>query len=94
LFFPQSVTQGRIYVIENGYVLNAIREVNLYQYLTIPSEINYVNFTWKSGARKYLYHFDILSSLDESILKAPIISIDAEGRVPEKEKSMHYQYNN
>ncbi|XP_037938646.1 protein shifted isoform X2 [Teleopsis dalmanni] len=78
---------GRIYAIENGHVVNDIRDANLYKYITIPSEISYVNFTWKSGSKKYCYHFDRLETLDDSILKAPTLSIKAKGGVPKEKKN-------
>lgn len=79
-----------MYGIQNGHVLNDIRDGRIYEYLVIPPEVNYVNFTWKSGHRKYFYHFDLLQSMDESILKAPTISIKNKGRVPKEEKSKEF----
>ncbi|XP_053949860.1 protein shifted isoform X4 [Anastrepha ludens] len=78
---------GRIYAIENGQVLNDLREINIYKYLIIPAEVNYVNFTWKSGSRKYFYHFDRLQTLDDNILRAPTLSIKTKGRIPAEEKN-------
>lgn len=40
-----------------------------------------MNFTW-SSPKKYTYHFDRLTTSDETILKPPTISIDAMGTVP------------
>ncbi|XP_017472939.1 PREDICTED: protein shifted isoform X1 [Rhagoletis zephyria] len=87
LFFPQGFAHGRIYAIENGEVLNDLREINIYKYLIIPAEVNYVNFTWKSGSRKYFYHFDRLQTLDDNILRAPTLSIKTKGRIPAEEKN-------
>lgn len=64
-----------------------ITDPNFNQYLPIiPSEVSCVNFTWKSGKKKYDYNFDRLLSLDESILKSPTISIKVEGQVPKDPK--------
>lgn len=73
-----------IYAIDNGKVSPHLKDPNVNQYLpVIPSELSSVNFTWASGpSKKYTYHFDRLQSLDESILKPPIISIPAMGVVP------------
>ncbi|XP_017850217.1 protein shifted isoform X1 [Drosophila busckii] len=78
---------GRIYAIQDGSVLNEMRDTSVYSYLVIPSEVNYVNFTWKSGRRKYNYDFDRLETMDESILKAPTLSINKRGRIPQEEKN-------
>ena len=76
-----------IYAIVNGNVLPYILDPNFEKYLpVIPSEVSYVNFTWKSGTKKYNYNFDHLQSFDESILEAPVISIKTKGRVPKKPK--------
>lgn len=76
-----------IYAIMNGNVLSYILDPNFEKYLpVIPSEVSYVNFTWKAGLKKYYYHFDRLQSFDESILKAPVISINTKGRVPRRPK--------
>ncbi|XP_073820317.1 WNT inhibitory factor 1 isoform X2 [Musca autumnalis] len=79
--------QGRVYAIHNGHVMNDIRDGRIYEYLIIPPEVNHVNFTWKSGSGKYFYHFDLLESMDESILKAPTVSIKLKGRIPKEEKN-------
>lgn len=76
-----------MYAIHNGHVLNDIRDGRIYEYLVIPPEVNYVNFTWKAGHRKYTYNFDLLESMDENILKAPTVSIKTKGRIPKEEKS-------
>lgn len=76
-----------IYAIVNGNVLAYILDPNFENYLpVIPSEVNYVNFTWKAGNKKYNYNFDKLQSYDESILEAPVISIKTKGRVPKRPK--------
>lgn len=70
-------------------------EINIYKFLIIPAEVNYVNFTWKSGSRKYFYHFDRLISLDHNILKDPKLSIAKKGRIPADEKGnllLHISY--
>ncbi|XP_037811804.1 protein shifted isoform X1 [Lucilia sericata] len=87
LFFPQNSLHGPVYAIQNGHVLNHILDSRYYEYLIIPAEVNYVNFTWKSGHRKYFYHFDLLETMDESILKAPTVSIKPKGRIPNEEKN-------
>ncbi|XP_060663804.1 protein shifted isoform X1 [Drosophila nasuta] len=86
LYFPQGYSD-RIYAIHNGRVTNEMRDTTFYNYLVIPSEVNYVNFTWKSGKRKYFYDFDRLQTMDESILKAPTLSINKRGRIPQEQKN-------
>lgn len=77
----------KIYAIDNGKVSLHIKDPNFNQYLpVIPSEVSSVNFTWRSGAKKYYYHFDRLQSLDESILKPPTISIKTQGKIPQEAK--------
>ncbi|XP_034476515.1 protein shifted isoform X2 [Drosophila innubila] len=86
LYFPQGYSD-RIYAIHNGRVTNEMRDTTFYNYLVIPSEVNYVNFTWKSGKRKYFYDFDRLQTMDESILKAPTLSISKRGQIPKEQKN-------
>lgn len=77
----------RVYAIDNGRVSADLRNPNLNNNLPIiPTEVSSVNFTWKSGNKKYTYHFDQLQSSDETILKSPIVSIDVEGYVPQESK--------
>ncbi|XP_023170111.1 protein shifted isoform X3 [Drosophila hydei] len=85
-YFPQGYSD-RLYAIHNGRVMNEIRDTTVYSYLVIPSEVNYVNFTWKSGRRKYFYDFDRLQTMDASILKAPTLSISKRGRIPQEQKN-------
>ncbi|XP_034237856.1 protein shifted isoform X1 [Thrips palmi] len=76
-----------IYAIVDGHVLPYILDPNFEKYLPIiPSEVGYVNFTWKSGIKKYYYNFDRLQSFDEKILEPPVISIKTRGRVPRRPK--------
>lgn len=76
-----------IYAIANGNVLPYILDPNFEKHLpVIPSEVSYVNFTWKAGLKKYYYNFDRLQSSDESILEPPVISIKTKGRVPKRAK--------
>ncbi|XP_069700311.1 protein shifted-like [Periplaneta americana] len=76
-----------IYAIMDGHVLPYILDPNFEKYLPIiPSEVGYVNFTWKSGVKKYYYNFDRLQSFDETILEPPVISIKTKGRVPRRPK--------
>ncbi|XP_020802762.1 protein shifted isoform X3 [Drosophila serrata] len=87
LYFPQGYSE-KLYAIHNGRVTNDLRDTTLYNFLVIPSEVNYVNFTWKSGARrKYFYDFDRLQTMDDSILKAPTLSIRKSGRIPQEQKN-------
>ncbi|XP_017963965.1 protein shifted isoform X2 [Drosophila navojoa] len=86
LYFPQGYSD-RLYAIHNGRVTNEMRDTTVYSYLVIPSEVNYVNFTWKSGRRKYFYDFDRLQTMDASILKAPTLSISKRGRIPQEQKN-------
>nr|XP_023021451.1 protein shifted-like isoform X2 [Leptinotarsa decemlineata] len=77
----------KIFAISNGNVLPYILDPNFEKYLpVIPSEVSYVNFTWKSEGKRYYYNFDRLQSFDESILEAPVISIKTKGRVPRQRK--------
>ncbi|XP_012231520.1 protein shifted isoform X2 [Linepithema humile] len=72
-----------IYAIAEGRVLSYLLERDFESKLPIiPSEVSQVNFTWKSGAKRYYYHFFELHSFDESILETPRISIKTKGRVP------------
>lgn len=76
-----------IYAIVNGNVQPHILDPNFEKYLpVIPSEVSYVNFTWKSGHKKYYYHFDRLKSYDPQILAPPEISIKIKGKVPKRPK--------
>lgn len=77
-----------IYIAADGRVLSYILDPNFEKYLPIiPSEVDYVNFTWKSGEnKKYYYHFDRLQSFNEDILQSPTISVEIRGRVPRKPK--------
>jgi len=76
-----------IYVIANGRVLSYILDPMFEKYLPIiPSEVGYVNFTWRSGEKKYYYRFDRLQSFDEDILEPPTVSVDTHGRIPRKPK--------
>lgn len=80
----------KIYAIDNGRVSPHIRDPMFSQYLPIiPSEVSCVNFTWKSGSKKYHYNFDRLVSEDETILKPPTISIKTSGRVPKNAKGKY-----
>lgn len=73
----------QIYAIDNGRVSPHLKDPHINDYLpTIPSEVSSVNFTWSSGPKKYTYHFDRLTTSDDTILKPPTISIDAMGVVP------------
>lgn len=76
----------KIYAIVDGVVLPYVLDPNFEKYLPIiPSEVNSVNFTWKSGdAKLYHYDFDELISFNESILSNPVISIETKGKVPKK----------
>ncbi len=79
----------KIYAIDNGKVSAHIKDPNFNLYLpVIPSEVSLVNFTWKSGSKKYYYNFDRLQSLDESILKPPTLSIKIKGRIPQEPKGL------
>ncbi|KAI4477621.1 hypothetical protein M0802_014681 [Mischocyttarus mexicanus] len=79
--------QMEIYVISEGIVLSYLLDPELENKLPIiPSEVSNVNFTWKSGVKKYHYNFYRLKSFDESILKTPSITIKTQGRVPKRAK--------
>lgn len=74
----------KVYAISGGRVSYYVKDPHINQHIpTIPSEVDSVNFTWRSGTRKYYYHFDRLQSLDESILKPPTVSIKVQGKVPQ-----------
>jgi len=85
-----------IYVIAEGTVVSYLLDPDFENKVPIiPSEVSHVNFTWKSGVKKYLYNFYRLKSFDESILKTPSITIKKQGRVPKrpKGKKVEYLYN-
>lgn len=76
-----------IYAITEGRVLSYLLDPDFETKVPIiPSEVSCVNFTWKSGIKKYYYNFYRLTSLDETILKTPSITIKTHGRVPKKPK--------
>ncbi|KAF7394752.1 hypothetical protein HZH66_007926 [Vespula vulgaris] len=82
-----SGVEMEIYVISEGIVLSYLLDPEFENKLPIiPSEVSYVNFTWKSGVKKYYYNFYRLKSFDESILKTPSITIKTQGRVPKRAK--------
>lgn len=77
----------RIFAIENGRVSHFLRDPAFDSYLPmIPPEVSYVNFTWTAGNKKYRYHFDQMTSLNEEILQKPIISIKHRGKIPQEPK--------
>ena len=79
----------KIYAIDNGRVSMHLKSPNFNNNLPIiPSEMTCVNFTWRSGTKKYYYHFDRLQSLDETILKPPTVSIRIKGKVPQESKGL------
>ncbi|EZA49087.1 hypothetical protein DMN91_009799 [Ooceraea biroi] len=76
-----------IYVIAEGTVVSYLLDPDFENKVPIiPSEVSHVNFTWKSGVKKYFYNFYRLKSFDESILKTPSITIKKQGRVPKRPK--------
>lgn len=84
----------KIYAIDNGRVSMHLKSPNFNNNLPIiPSEMTCVNFTWRSGTKKYYYHFDRLQSLDETILKPPTVSIRIKGKVPQDSKGLFNQTN-
>ncbi|XP_036138258.1 protein shifted isoform X3 [Monomorium pharaonis] len=83
-----------IYAISEGQVLPLLLDPEFESKLPmIPSEVSHVNFTWKSGVKKYYYNFCLLKSYDESILQTPSITIKTQGRVPKKPKEFSVQLN-
>lgn len=83
----------KIYAIDNGKVSMHLKSPNFNNNLPIiPSELTCVNFTWRSGAKRYYYHFDRLQSLDESMLKPPTVSIRIKGKVPQEAKGLFTFY--
>lgn len=58
--------------------------MNLTINLDVRPQVGYVNFTWKSGEKKYYYHFDRLQSFNEEVLQPPLISVEIRGRIPRK----------
>ncbi|XP_013176302.1 PREDICTED: protein shifted-like isoform X2 [Papilio xuthus] len=76
----------QVFAILNGHISPYILDPNFSHKLpTIPSEVGYVNFTWRSRKR-YQYHFDTLTSSDPKLLKPPVLSIKTQGRVPKAPK--------
>lgn len=74
-----------VFAIINGNISPYVLDPHLSHKLPIiPSEVGYVNFTWKSCCKKYYYHFDTLTSSDPMVLKPPILSIKTKGRVPKR----------
>ena len=60
------------------------KSMNLTINLDVRPQVGYVNFTWKSGEKKYYYHFDRLQSFNEEVLQPPLISVEIRGRIPRK----------
>ncbi|XP_043509679.1 protein shifted isoform X3 [Frieseomelitta varia] len=82
-----SGVEMEIFAITEGRVLPYLLDPEFESKLPIiPSEVTYVNFTWKSGVKKYYYNFYRLKSFDETILKTPYITIKTQGRVPKRPK--------
>ncbi|CAH0727644.1 unnamed protein product, partial [Brenthis ino] len=76
----------QVFAIVNGNISPYILEPNFSHKLPIiPSEVGYVNFTWRSK-KKYFYNFDTLTSSDPKVLKPPLLSIKTQGRVPKLPK--------
>lgn len=76
----------RVFAIHNGHISPYILDPNFSHKLPIiPSEVGYVNFTWRSR-KKYYYNFDTLTSSDEKVLSPPVLSIKPQGRVPKADK--------
>ncbi|CAH3956298.1 unnamed protein product [Pieris brassicae] len=76
----------QVFAIQNGNIQPYILDPNFSHKLPIiPSEVGYVNFTWRSKKR-YYYNFDTLTSFDLKVLKSPILSIKTQGRVPKTPK--------
>ncbi|KAG0729152.1 Wnt inhibitory factor 1 [Chionoecetes opilio] len=74
-----------IFVIHNGRVLPYILDPNFEKQLpVIPAQVENVNFTWRSGSKKYKYTFDYLHSEAEELLGVPTLSIPSHGTVPRK----------
>lgn len=77
----------RVFAIANGHISPYILDPNFSHKLpVIPSEVGYVNFTWKAENKKYFYHFDTLTSSDPKVLQPPVLSIKTKGRVPKRAK--------
>ncbi|XP_041975058.1 protein shifted-like isoform X2 [Aricia agestis] len=76
----------QVYAIMNGNISPYVLDPHVSHKLpVIPSEVGYVNFTWRSRKR-YYYNFDILTSSDPKVLKPPVLSIKTQGRVPKTPK--------
>ncbi|KOB71593.1 Wnt inhibitory factor 1 [Operophtera brumata] len=76
----------QVFAIANGHVSPYVLDPNFSLKLPIiPSEVGYVNFTWRSK-KKYFYNFDTLTSSDLKVLKPPVLSIKTQGRVPKTPK--------
>lgn len=76
----------QVFAILNGHVSPYVLDPNFSLKLPIiPSEVGYVNFTWRSK-KKYFYNFDTLTSSDLKVLKPPVLSIKTQGRVPKSPK--------
>jgi WNT inhibitory factor 1 len=81
----------RVFAIHNGHIAPYILDPNFSHKLPlIPSEVGYVNFTWRSR-KKYFYNFDTLTSSDLKVLSPPVLSIKTQGRVPKTDKGKKYK---
>lgn len=89
----QQILKGfpvRIYGIYNGSVVNELKPAHNNFIPILPTEVDTVNFTWRSGRTRYNYTFDHLKSSDETIIDPPHVSINTSGRIPKREKCEYY----
>ncbi|XP_026680038.1 protein shifted-like [Diaphorina citri] len=68
-----------------------VSEKRFLRLLLLRFQMGYVNFTWKSGMKKYYYNFDRLQSFNENILEPPSVSIKTTGRIPRRPKVFSIQ---
>lgn len=74
-----------IYIIKNGAVVSYLQDAYFDSQLPIlPSEVDFVELTWKAEQELYTYKFSDLRSLDPQTLYDPLLSIPAAGVVPKK----------
>lgn len=74
-----------IFIIKNGAVVSYLQDAYFDSQLPIlPSEVDFVELTWKAELEPYMYKFSDLRSLEPQTLYDPLLSIPAAGVVPKK----------
>lgn len=77
-----------IYIIRNGAVVSYLQDAYFDSQLPIlPSEVDFVELTWKAEVEPFMYKFSDVRSLEPQTLYDPLLSIPTAGVVP-KTKSV------